>query len=190
MKAVMTTLGLLLLAPSFALGVNDGFYCGRKIVSVGDPLWEVARKCPEPFWKETYDRPLAADRHGRVLEMGRVEVWTLNFGARHFMRRLEFVNGRLSRVRELGYGVNFEPGSRGCSPHELNRAGETVAEVFARCGRPDHSYDIPAPRYHGYFGASARQSGERRVWTYEFGPRLQPRELLFVDGRLRRVSKR
>lgn len=188
MKLLTSAFGLLLLAPALALGVNDGFYCGQRIVSVGDPVWEVARKCPEPFWTESREEPLVADRHGRVLEVGRVEVWTLNFGARHFMRRLEFVNGRLSRVRELGYGVNHEPGSRRCGPGDLTQAGETIAEVFARCGLPDYSYDIPSPRRHGYYGSSVQQAGERRIWTYDFGPRLQPRELLFVDGRLRRVS--
>lgn len=188
MKALTTVLGLVLLTPALALGVNDGFYCGQRIVSVGDRVWEVARKCPEPFWTESYDRPLAADRHGRPLALARVEVWALNFGASHFMRRLEFVNGRLSRVRDLGYGVDYEPGSRRCGPHELAQAGKTTAEVFARCGLPDYSYEVPSPQHYGYFGGSARQQGERRVWTYEFGPRRRPRELLFVDGRLQRLS--
>lgn len=177
----------LLFLPEQAFGVNDGFWCGQRIVKAGDRVWEVARKCPEPFWRETYDRPAAVDGHGRVLGLDRVEVWTLNFGANHFMRQLRFINGRLAQVRELGYGVAYEPGSRRCGPYELSEAGGTIAEVFARCGLPDHSYDVPQPPGYGYYGG-VRRAGERRIWTYEFGPRQRPRELLFVDGRLRRVS--
>lgn len=183
----LLTLGLLIAAPVLVPAASEGFWCGQRIVKVGDPVWEVARRCPDPFWEETYDRPAAIDRHGRALGLERVEVWTLNFGPSQFMRRLEFVNGRLARVRKLGYGVEFEPGSRDCGPYELTEAGETIAEVFARCGRPDHSYEIPAGPAYGYTGG-ARYPGERRVWTYEFGPRQRPRELLFVDGRLRRIS--
>lgn len=178
---------LLLLAPALALGVNEGFWCGQRIVELGDPVWKVARRCPAPFWQETYDRPVVIDRHGRALGLERVEVWTLNFGASQFMRQLEFVNGRLARVRRLGYGVDYDPGSRACGPFDVSQSGETMAEVFARCGRPDYSYEIPAAPVYGYYGG-ARQSGERRIWTYEFGPRQRPRELLFVDGRLRRIS--
>lgn len=181
---------LLLVAPAFALGVNDGFWCGKRIVQVGDPVWQVARRCPEPFWRERRDRPAAVDRHGRVVALARVEVWTLNFGPNRFMRQLEFVDGRLSRVRELGYGVRYEPGSRRCGPLDLGRAGETTAEIFARCGPPDYSYEVPAPGAsgaYGYFG-DARAGGERLMWTYDFGDRRSPRELLFVDGRLRRIS--
>lgn len=178
---------LLLLAPVSALGVNEGFWCGQRIVDVGDPIWEVAQRCPEPFWRESYDRPAAFDRQGHALGLERVEVWALNFGPSQFMRELSFVNGRLSRVRNLGYGVEYEPGSRDCGPHELSEAGDTIAEVFARCGAPDHSYELSAPAYYGYYGPAARQE-RRRVWAYEFGSRRQARELLFVNGRLLRIS--
>jgi len=178
---------LALTAPGFALGINDGFWCGQRIVQSGDRIWEVARQCPDPFWRETYQRPAAVDRHGRALGLEQVEVWTLNFGARHFMRQLHFVNGRLATVRKLGYGVEYEPGSRRCGPHELHGAGETSAEAYARCGTPDHSYEISAPAPYAYHG-HARHPGERRIWTYEFGPSQRPRELLFVDGRLQRIS--
>lgn len=187
LRFAFALLFLLPFAPGLAVGVNDGFWCGQRIVKAGDRIWEVARQCPEPFWRETYDRPAAVDKHGRAFGLERVEVWTLNFGPRHFMRQLHFINGRLSSVRELGYGVEYEPGSQRCGPYEVSEVGQTIAEVFARCGRPDYSYDIPAPSDYGYHGHPPH-SGERRVWTYEFGPRQRPRELLFVDGRLQRIS--
>ncbi|MEE4303397.1 MAG: DUF2845 domain-containing protein [Wenzhouxiangella sp.] len=186
MRALVVS-ALLLLASGPAFGAGDSLWCGQRIVKVGDPIWQVARKCPQPFWQEAYDRPAAVDRRGRAFGLDRIEVWTINFGPSQFMRRLEFVNGRLSRVRKLGYGVEYEPGSRRCGPYELGKAGETIAEVFARCGRPDYSYEVPAEPAYGYSGL-ARHSGERRVWTYDFGPRQQARELLFIDGRLSRIS--
>lgn len=177
-------------APAGAAGLHDGFWCGKRIVQVGDPVWQVARRCPEPFWREMRDRPEVIDGHGRVLRLARVEVWTLNFGPNRFMRQLEFVDGRLSRVRELGYGVRYEPGSRRCEPLDLGQAGGTTAEIYARCGPPDHSYRVPAAGGYGYHGQPgvARTGGERLMWTYEFGDYRRARELLFVDGRLRRVS--
>jgi hypothetical protein len=33
-----------------------------------------------------------------------VEVWTYNFGPRVFMRENTFVDGRVDRIRTLGYG--------------------------------------------------------------------------------------
>ncbi|NBB92456.1 MAG: DUF2845 domain-containing protein [Gammaproteobacteria bacterium] len=189
MKTLAALLLLCLLAPGAALAANEGFWCGQRIVQVGDPVWQVARRCPEPFWRETRERPTVVDRHGHVLGLARVEIWTLNFGRNRFMRQLEFVDGRLSRVRELGYGVSYEPGSRRCDPLDLGQAGETTAEIFARCGPPDFSYELSEPMgYAPGWHRSSSAFAERLVWTYEFDGRQRPRELLFVDGRLRRID--
>ncbi|QOC22094.1 DUF2845 domain-containing protein [Wenzhouxiangella sp. AB-CW3] len=177
--------GLLLLPPA-AWSSADSLHCGSRLVRAGDPIWQVARQCPEPFWRESYDRASGADRRGRPLAMQRVEIWTLNFGQRRFMRQLVFVDGRLSRIDSLGYGVDHRPGSRRCNPNELRNAGDTIAEVFARCGEPDYSYELPSPAHYGYHGGRT-DTRERLSWTYDFGPRQHPRELLFVDGRLHRI---
>jgi|SRR5699024_10180154 len=176
-------LALLLSAPGLAPAVDDAMRCGQRLIKAGDPIWRVADRCPEPFWQESYDRPRAVSRHGRIFGVDRVERWTINFGASRFMRQLEFVNGRLSRIRNLGYGTEYTPGSRGCGPYELTRAGDTIAEIFARCGAPDHRYELPAFGYHG--GGPA---GRHQVWTYRFGPRQQAREVRFLNGRLRQIS--
>lgn len=184
---IQTSALLLLFVPLLAGGVNDGFYCDRRLVTVGDPVWEVARKCPDPFWNETFDRARLFDAYGHPIAFERIEVWVINFGASRFMRRLEFVDGRLERARSLGYGVDHRPGSRRCRPNELHGAGDTVAEVFARCGEPDHAYTVPAGRP---YAAGGGRSAQRRTWVYDFGHRHQPRELLFIGGRLQNVSMR
>jgi hypothetical protein len=184
-RRALTLLVLLVAAPT-VWSAADTLQCGRQLVRSGDPIWQVARKCPEPFWRENYDRTSAADRFGRPLEMQRVEVWTLNFGARRLMRRLVFVDGRLARIHTLGYGVEYVPGSRRCTPHQLNNAGDTIAEIYARCGEPDYSYVLPTPGVYGYQGGRV-ESQDRRTWTYDFGTRHHPRELLFIDGRLHTI---
>ncbi|MFW5926736.1 MAG: DUF2845 domain-containing protein, partial [Wenzhouxiangella sp.] len=90
-------------------------------------------------------------------------------------------------IDALGYGVDHPPGSRRCTPGELARAGGTIAEIYARCGEPDYRYELPTRDRYGYYGGPAAR-GRHERWTYDFGRRHHPRELLFVDGRLRGVS--
>ncbi len=181
-------MALLLLALGVVLSVEArSFYCNGRIVQVGDPIFQVGRACPEPFWREHYDVPLARDPDGRPIGWERVEVWTLNFGDRRLMRRLVFSDGRLTRTETLGYGVRWRPGSRSCTWHELENAGNTMAEIYARCGEPDHRYDLSVPGPYGFAGPYG--SGQQRErWTYDFGPRQHARQLEFVNGRLQRID--
>lgn len=187
MRLLYALLVLPVLLPVSLPAADESLYCERQIVRKGDPIWRVSRKCPKPFWRETYERAATRDRHGHPLDIHRFEIWTLNFGQRRLMRRLVFVNGRLSRIDALGYGVDYRPGSRHCSPGDLARAGETVAEIYARCGEPDYSYELPGRARYGYSGGPGER-GRRELWTYDFGSRRHPRELLFVDGRLQGIS--
>lgn len=187
MRLWMLSMVLPMLLAVPAMAADDSLYCGRSLVRTGDPIWQVARKCPEPFWREQYDRSAAHDRHGRALEVDRLEIWTLNFGQRKLMRRLLFVNGRLSRIEQLGYGVDHRPGSRSCAPRELASAGDTVAEIYARCGEPDARYDLPALDRLDHRGRLHR-GPVRTLWSYDFGAQHHPRELLFVDGRLHSIA--
>lgn len=183
-----SSLLLLLMLPVTGWSSTDSLHCGRELVRAGDPIWQVGRKCPEPFWEEHYDRARAYDRLGRPLDFNRYEIWTLNFGQRRLMRRLVFVNGTLARIDALGYGVDYHPGSRRCTPRELSTAGGTIAEIYARCGEPDHRYGLPGPGLYDYRSGPAHHREVRELWTYDFGSRHHPRELLFVDGRLQRIT--
>ena len=90
-------------------------------------------------------------------------------------------------ARCTGEESRWRPGSRRCTFHELENAGNTLAEIYARCGEPDHRYDLSPPGPYSYAGPYA--SGERRErWTYDFGPRQHARELEFVNGRLQRID--
>lgn len=156
--------------------------CDGRLVQVGDPIWQVGRTCPEPFWREDFFEAVAVDRLGYPLFWQRVEAWTINFGGRRFMYRLFFVDGYLRRIDTLGYGVHWEPGSRRCSWRELEMAGQTAAEVFARCGPPDFQYDLPP--VEPYSQAPGVGRSQRQRWVYDFGGGRPARELEFRNGNL------
>ncbi|MFU8832697.1 MAG: DUF2845 domain-containing protein [Wenzhouxiangella sp.] len=168
---------LVLLAPVISAEARS-MYCDGRLIRIDDPIWQVGRACPEPFWREHYERvyPLAHER---------IEVWTLNFGQRRLMRRLVFSNGRLARIESLGYGVAWTPGTRRCTWQELDQAGDTVAEIYARCGEPDHRYDLTPQGFYGYAGPTG---DHRERWTYDFGPGQHAREVEFVNGRVQRIT--
>jgi hypothetical protein len=187
-RAFLTTLPILMLLGMSANIQARGLYCDGRLVQAGDPIWQVGRACPEPFWRENYDRAGVLDCLGRIHGWQRVEIWTMNFGQRRLMRRLVFVDGRLDRVDALGYGVPWNPGSRRCTPRELEQAGRTVAEIYARCGHPDHHYELSSPELHGYWAGPHSPRDIRERWTYDFGPRHHARELEFINGRLQRID--
>ncbi len=182
----LLVLVLIALAPELRA---DAMYCDGRLVRAGDPIWQVGRACPEPFWREDRDEPAARDRDGRVLGWHRVEVWTLNFGPSRFMRRLIFRDGYLYRIENLGYGVRWEPGTRRCGWRELELAGATAAEVFARCGEPDYRYALsPQAGYGGYAGPWPAYA-QRERWIYDFADGRQAREFDFTAGRLDRIQR-
>ncbi len=161
--------------------------CDGRLVQIGDPVWQVGRTCPAPFWREEFHEAVAVDGLGHTLLWQRVEAWTINFGARRFMHRLIFVDGYLRRIDTLGYGMRWEPGSRRCSWRELEMAGQTAAEVFARCGPPDFQYDLPP--LNPYRSAPWPGLGQRQRWVYDFGGGRAVRELEFHNGHLRSVNR-
>ncbi|MGY6553303.1 MAG: DUF2845 domain-containing protein [Wenzhouxiangella sp.] len=158
--------------------------CDGGLISIGDPIWRVARACPEPFWREDFDEATAVDSFGVPLLWQRVETWTLNFGARRFMSRLVFVDGQLRRIDTLAYGVNWPPGSQRCTWRELELAGQTAAEIFARCGPPDFQYQLPPATP---YTRSPWPGSQRQRWVYDFGNSRDSRELEFVNGQLQSI---
>lgn len=164
-------------------------YCEGRLVQLGDPIWQVGRVCPTPFWREDHDEPMSRDRRGYPLGWQRVESWTMNFGPNRFMRRLIFRNGTLHRIETLGYGVRWEPGTNRCTWRELEQAGDTAAEFFARCGEPDYRYELPASDFWGGRAGPAPTYGQRERWVYDYAQGRHAREVEFYNGRLQYVRR-
>jgi hypothetical protein len=109
----------------------DYMRCGRDLVSEGDHQGEVLAACGEPLLssqRRVYRSGIPARRfrslsaanlgnryfsdftsrelayHNRSVVEVPVDVWTYNFGPRHFMREVTFVDGQVDTIRTLGYG--------------------------------------------------------------------------------------
>ncbi len=94
------------------LGEAHALRCGRELVSIGDHLMDVLRKCGEPAYideriefksSRLYHHPSLPyynDIYGQVV----VQEWTYNFGRQRFMQLLRFENNRLKRIQTLDYG--------------------------------------------------------------------------------------
>ncbi len=90
----------------------DSMRCGTKLIVDGDTRAEVRAKCgkPEDIDKSTLLRRAVLWLNGRPVYVGDglvevpVEKWLYNFGPQRFMRRLKFVDGKVTAIETLGYG--------------------------------------------------------------------------------------
>jgi hypothetical protein len=115
-RLLLISLCFLFSHPVFALR------CGRALVDIGDYKEDVIEKCGEPKSIDTHieirgvaDRFGARTRvspetsinfgqqHYTEIEMV-VEEWNYDFGRRRFQKHLRFENGRLTEIKDLGYG--------------------------------------------------------------------------------------
>ena len=100
----------------------DGMYCGSRLISGGDTLYQVRSVCGEPddaqhrIETRTVRRRVRVpcERHQR--RSGQCEAtvehstdvviddWTYDFGRQRFIRYLTFLDGRLASVQTGGYG--------------------------------------------------------------------------------------
>lgn len=89
----------------------EAMRCGHQLVKVGDYKGEVLEKCGEPDSVEER----TAIRGSRLrhpygsLEIDQfeevtIEEWIYNFGPRKLQQYLEFENGQLKVIRDLGRG--------------------------------------------------------------------------------------
>jgi len=123
-KLLLMSLCILFSHPVFALR------CGHTLVDLGDYMEDVIDKCGEPESIDTHiERRGVADHFGgqsrhygkgttrphprTSINFGRqqyteievvVEEWIYDFGRRRFQKSLRFENGRLTEIKDLGYG--------------------------------------------------------------------------------------
>ena len=181
------------------IGISQDVFalrCGTRLVNKGDSISRAVRYCPEPFWVERWESP--GIETGYYYAYGyhvvdSYEVWYVNLGTRKLMRRLVFRNGYLEREDKLDYGFRENSPVSRCDGRELEAAGNTLGEVYARCGPPDYEYSYPVtiyPRYQSEFGSyrGGPVTVFRYVWTYDLGRQLD-RELHFEEGRLVQLNK-
>ena len=186
--------------------------CNNKIVSLGESKIEVMKKCGEPTYtyarreekiikkykKNTHN--IEEDNHTDIDEKYLVEVhrigiiieeWTYNFGPTLFIRTFIFKNNRLVAIKTGGYGVEKKkPLTSGWGKYKI-KIGALTAEVLMKYGEPTHKNKRYEERVTiQYLDEKHLQLEEHRIvidieeWTYNFGPNLFTRTLLFKNNRL------
>lgn len=149
--------------------------CGSKLIKEGDPVSRLERYCPEPFWVERWSNPAALDNSPYAVQLtDGMEAWYINFGPRKLVRRMVFRNGVLKSEQTLAYGFNRAPEKSNCSGSDLDRAGNTLVDLYRRCGAPDHESYYPVtiyPRQYphaqpGHIYPAASVVVYRLIWTY------------------------
>jgi hypothetical protein len=105
MRVLLMLLALLVASDAFALR------CGHRLVQVGDYKLDVLEICGEPdaVERRTGIRGSRLRHPYGALEINRfeeveIEDWVYNFGPRKFKQLLEFEDGELKSIRNLGYG--------------------------------------------------------------------------------------
>jgi hypothetical protein len=101
----------------------DGMYCGSRIVSRGDSLFQVRSTCGEPDDAQHRVETRTVRTRARVpcartesasgkcsTEVERstdvvIDEWTYDLGRQKLIRLLTFVDGKLHRVETGGYGT-------------------------------------------------------------------------------------
>ena len=90
--------------------------CGSVIVSTGDRIYDVLRKCGEPAHTEVWAEERIRRDFGYLFEENQhrlpsfirelvtIEEWEYNFGPQRFLRYLRFENGRLTKISLGDYG--------------------------------------------------------------------------------------
>jgi len=98
----------------------DGMYCGSRLISLGDTLYQVRSVCGEPddaqhrvetrTVRHRVRVPCARDQRAQCdteVEHSRdvvIDDWTYDFGRQRFIRYLTFLDGRLASVQTGSYG--------------------------------------------------------------------------------------
>jgi len=173
------------LAVGTAFGA-DTMRCGSRIVSVGDSETVVRRVCGDPAAEFFFPIPVAPG----VGVLDAVTQWTYNEGSRRLLQVLEFRGGVLQSIDSDGYGFADRAPPR-CEPLQL-RDGQSAYRLLAACGEPDARRVLavfaPDPPLLGWESVRSHRAVWREVWTYDFGPRQQVREITLENGRITDVA--
>ena len=99
---LLSGLVFLPLPVSVAAQQTDSLRCRNGIVSIGDTIPDVIKKCGAPVFQ---DRREQTQGSRRSLEIITVDDWVYNFGPQEFMYQVIFRNGRVAKIesREHGY---------------------------------------------------------------------------------------
>lgn len=122
MKSILT---VFLILVAFSVSADDEtpsstMICDNYVISLGDRQSDVARKCGEPTYVQTWDEervkrdyyqnipaqtPEELSQQPFLLkEYVQVQEWTYNFGPTRFIHYLRFENGRLNSITSGDYG--------------------------------------------------------------------------------------
>lgn len=164
--------GVLLLAAVCTAPAARAWSCEHGTAASGDTRAAVKRKCGQPDFVYS---PVGYYRRGHYLPVD--EDWYYNAGPLQLLRVLHFHRGRLQAIDTPGYG--FDAGERRrCTPAEL-RAGLSVYQLLARCGKPRRRRDRSA-RLRGR--GAAEVLIRREQWIYDFGAGYLPQALAISNG--------
>jgi hypothetical protein len=153
----------------FMEGRALAFYCGSRLVSVGDSKGEVAARCGKPASKE--GRP-----------SGKGEEWIYDFGPESLIQILTFKGGKLTEIKTGGYGSDRNAiADFGCE-RAIVSVGDTKEEVLTKCGKPT-SREVIGKKDRG---AKGNQKVEK--WTYNLGPSRFIRFYRFENGKLAAIE--
>jgi hypothetical protein len=122
MKSVLVVFFILIALPVSADDETPSstMICGSYVISRGQRQSDVARKCGEPTYVQTWDEErIKRDYYQNIpaqtpeelsqvplllKEYIQVQEWTYNFGPTRFMYYLRFENGRLKSITSGDYG--------------------------------------------------------------------------------------
>jgi len=121
LAAVSLLLAPALLAGTATAGPGEGFRCGNRLVTQGDHMLEVRKKCGDPDFisQRTERRKIKArTRHvsnGQIVDVGEeetveilLEEWTYDLGPHRLVRFVDFENARVCRITTGEYGVRAD----------------------------------------------------------------------------------
>lgn len=183
----------------FEPGHAHALRCGTYLIDSGDTKAEVRARCGEPVdvavrvEQRVAHRVVGASANRVVVSNGVsyvIESWTLNFGPRRFMVRIEFVDGLVRDIETLGRG--FPPEQLGTRAYDV-RLGQSPGRVRATWGEPSERSTsvvqnaVTATPIEGVV-QTAQTTTQVETWIYNFGPRRFMRRVTFEDGRVVRIE--